>query len=146
MIVFGIHCNIFILLPIWLKTCWSNYFSSFFKGKMFVPKKIRRISEVLCAWACLTGSRCPICPGLIMQFIFVCTWWDNLPKYGKVWYILFRHRTYYSLWWLCFVCRFCDTFVNYITWVAVFIQNPFQFINFTMKFDQKQKINEKTPK
>ena len=36
MIVYGIHCNFFIVLPIRLKTCRSN---GFLQGKMSAPKK-----------------------------------------------------------------------------------------------------------
>ena len=146
MIVFGIHCNIFILLPIWLKTCRSNHFPFLFTMQNVCTQKKLGASQRFCmpehAWWAAGAQfvQAWLCN------LFLCTWWDNLPKYGKVWYIFFRHCTYYSLWWICFVCRFCDTFVNHVTWVAAFIQNTFQFINFTMKFDQKQRINEKNTK
>ena len=42
MIVFGIRCNFFIVLPIRLKTCRSNIFLSFTKQNV-------RVSEVLYA-------------------------------------------------------------------------------------------------
>ena len=46
MIVFGIHCNIFIVLPIRLKTCRSNAFF-FFIRRNVRARKIGRVSEIL---------------------------------------------------------------------------------------------------
>ena len=46
MIVFGIHRNIFIVLPIRLKTSRSNDFL-FFSGQKVLARKIMRVSEVL---------------------------------------------------------------------------------------------------
>ena len=37
--IFGTHCNFFIVLPIRLKTCISNGFFFLKKGKMCTPKK-----------------------------------------------------------------------------------------------------------
>ena len=45
LIVFGIHCNFFIVLPIKLKTCRSNGFL-FFPKQYVCARKIGRISEV----------------------------------------------------------------------------------------------------
>ena len=44
MIVFGIHCNFFIVSPIQLKICRSNIF---FTRQEVVARKIGRVSEVL---------------------------------------------------------------------------------------------------
>ena len=50
MIVFGVHCNIFIVLAIRLGNCRSNVFFIF--TRQYVrAQKIGRISEVLCAQA-----------------------------------------------------------------------------------------------
>ena len=38
MIVFGIHCNFFIVLPIRLKTCSFNGFFNFYKAKCACQK------------------------------------------------------------------------------------------------------------
>ena len=46
MIVFRIHCNFSIVLPIPLKTCRSNVFL-FFTKQNVRPQKTRRVSEVL---------------------------------------------------------------------------------------------------
>ena len=46
MIVFGIHCNFFILLPIWLKTYRSNVFL-FFTRQNMRARKVGRVWEVL---------------------------------------------------------------------------------------------------
>ena len=40
MIVLAINCNVFIVLPIRLKTCRSNGFFGFFQGKMCASEKI----------------------------------------------------------------------------------------------------------
>ena len=53
MIVFEIHCNFFIALPIQLKTCRSNGF--FLLGKICAPKKSGK-PEVLCAYPGLLPS------------------------------------------------------------------------------------------
>ena len=50
MIVFGIHCNFFIVLPIRLKICRSNGF--FYKTECVHQKK----------WACLIGFVFRACP------------------------------------------------------------------------------------
>ena len=55
MIVLGIHCNFFIVLPTWLKTCRSNAFFFFTRQKMrtwFVG----RVPEVLCIWTRRSAS------------------------------------------------------------------------------------------
>ena len=63
MIVFGIHCNFFIGLPIQLKTCRSSVF--FFFARLNVrARKIGRVSEVFRTRACLIGIGHAICPGL----------------------------------------------------------------------------------
>ena len=62
MIVFGIHCNFFIFLPIRLKTCRSNNLL-FLQGKM-KKRKIGRVSEVLRAQARPIGMGWAICPSL----------------------------------------------------------------------------------
>ena len=46
MIVFGIHCNFFIVLPTRLKTCRSNGFL-FFTRQNVRARKVGRVSEVL---------------------------------------------------------------------------------------------------
>ena len=43
MIAFEIHCNFYIVLPIWLKTCRSNSFFCFLHSKNCAPKKSRRL-------------------------------------------------------------------------------------------------------
>ena len=43
MIVFGIHCNFFIVLPIRLKTCRSSFFVLFYKAKCSRPKNRVRL-------------------------------------------------------------------------------------------------------
>ena len=53
MIVFGIHCNFFIVSPIQLKICRSNIF---FTRQEVRARKIGRVSEVLRAWACPIGN------------------------------------------------------------------------------------------
>ena len=52
MIVFGIHCNFFNVLPIWLKTYRSNGFFLFNKANCARPKNRAR----------LRGSACPSAP------------------------------------------------------------------------------------
>ena len=46
MMVFGIHCNFFIVLPNRLKTCRSNDFL-FFTKQNVRAQKVGRVSEVL---------------------------------------------------------------------------------------------------
>ena len=46
MIVFRVHCNFFIVLPIRLKACRSNGFF-FFKRQNVHARKIGRMSEAL---------------------------------------------------------------------------------------------------
>ena len=52
MIMFGIHCNVFIVLPIRLKTCRTNGFLFFNKAKRAHPKN----------WARLRGFARPCAP------------------------------------------------------------------------------------
>ena len=52
MIVFGIHCNFFFVLPNRPKTCRSNGFFLFYKAKCARPKN----------WALLRGFACPSAP------------------------------------------------------------------------------------
>ena len=66
MIVFRIHCNFFIVLPIRLKACRSNGFF-FFKRQNVHARKIGRMSEALRAGVCLIGIGRAICPGLIVK-------------------------------------------------------------------------------
>ena len=63
MAVFGIHCNFFIVLPIWLKACRSNDFLLFTRQNVRA-RKIGHVSEVLRAWARPIGIGRTICPNL----------------------------------------------------------------------------------
>ena len=72
MIVFGIHCNFFIVLPIRLETCRSNIFLFFTRLLPFKQTKNIRstrlfggVSEELRARAHPTGIGRTICPGLL---------------------------------------------------------------------------------
>ena len=66
MIVFGIHCNFFIVLCIQLKTCRSNVF--FFSTRQHVRAwKIWRVSEVLRARSTPGAQFVCVC-------IFACVW------------------------------------------------------------------------
>ena len=47
MIIFRIHCNFFIVLPIRLKTCNPNVFLLFFTRQNVRAQNIGRVSEVL---------------------------------------------------------------------------------------------------
>ena len=63
MIVFGIPCNFFIVLPIRLNSCRSNVFS-FLASQNVRAQKIERISQVLFARVPPIGIGRAICPGL----------------------------------------------------------------------------------
>ena len=63
MIVVGVHCNVFIVLPIRLKTCRCNVFS-FFTRQNVRARKIGRVSEVLRAQVRPIGIECASCLGL----------------------------------------------------------------------------------
>ena len=64
MIVFEIHCNFFIVLPIRLKTCRSKEFFKIFYKANKRARKIGRVSEVLHAQARPIDIGRAICPGL----------------------------------------------------------------------------------
>ena len=70
MIVFGIHCNFFIVLPIPLKTCKYNGFL-FSKKQNVHAQKIGRVSEVLRAWARPIAIGHAIFSGLASQKLLV---------------------------------------------------------------------------
>ena len=63
MIVFGIHCNFFTVLPIQLKTCRSNAFF-FFARQNVRAQKIGLVLKVLHAQARLICIEGAIFPGL----------------------------------------------------------------------------------
>ena len=63
MIIFGIHSNTFIVLPIRSKIYRSNTFVLFYKAKCERPK-VGHASEVLRAGAHPIGIGRAICPGL----------------------------------------------------------------------------------
>ena len=68
MIIFGIHCNFFIVLTIRLKTCIYNGFPSFTKQNVHA-RKIGRVLEALRAGARLIDIGCGICSGLVSLII-----------------------------------------------------------------------------
>ena len=65
MVVFGIHSNFLLVLPIRLKPCRSNGFL-FFTRQNMRARKIGRVSEVLRARerSTVIGHGHAICPGL----------------------------------------------------------------------------------
>ena len=67
-IVFGIHCNLIIVFSIRLEICrWNEFF--FFTKQNMRARKIRRVSEVLRAWARPIDIGCAICSGLRIWYI-----------------------------------------------------------------------------
>ena len=123
MIGLAIDCNVFIVLPIWLKTGRSNGFD---QGKMCAHEKIGRVSEVLRARAQFLQA----CYILFVDFILTLPFSINLipimslrfffrriAKIGEFWNISVRLR---------FICRRCQFFVaiSFILWsVLLYLSN-----------------------
>ena len=68
MIVFGIYCDFFIVLPIRLRTSISNVFFVFFTRQNVRARKIGRVSKEMHVQACSMGTGRAICPNLLLRF------------------------------------------------------------------------------
>ena len=77
MIVFGIQCNFFIVLPNQLKICRLMDFFFFFEGKIWRARKTGRISEVLRARVRLIGIGRTICSGLNYLQLALIAYWNQ---------------------------------------------------------------------